>query len=389
VNAVKVSGTNRANPDRLTDYTAHNIVSCREDPLSFPSGNNRPTPKKNLWAYVLWSCLGLLGGHRFYLWRFRTGAAFPCLMILVLLLPEPWGAIPVLCLVGWVVIDLFLIPRMVRSCNDINEYYTSFLREEKQPAKPSVAPQAKSAPAAADRVIEPARDHLLTELRPQPQSNKNLANLVAEKTEILSKDFLGSNQYDIEYADADGVITKRTIDVRDVAAKPWAMYITAWCHTKRSERTFRADRILAARQSGRTSPIHDIEQHFYAYVPEEDLPDPDHDAVMSRVQSGLDVLVWIAMADREITVDEEAILMEFIEERNVLAGAKFADAPWSKNKASILISTLRPTFNTAMGALGKISKTGRQYTLLKRYAHQIADTGGQLAQNRMRKLFRD
>jgi len=356
------------------------------------SDNSHPNPKQKLWAYVLWVCLGCFGGHRFYLWRFRTGAVFPCLIILVFLLPEPWGAIPALCLVGWAVVDLFLIPRMVRSCNDANWYYTSFLRGEKQPTTPSVAVQTESAPASADRAIKAVLDNVTSEPPSLSQSYKPPANRISEKADVSARrpeNIFASKQYDIEYADFDGVITKRIIDVRDVSAKPWPIYITAWCHTRRSERTFRADRILSARHTGCATPIHDVEQHFYAYIPEQELPDPEHDAVMSRVQRGLGVLVWIAMADREITVDEEAILMDFIEERNGLGGAKFAAVPWSRNKASVLVSTLRPTFNSAAGALGKISQTGREYALLRRYAHQLADAGGQSAQHRMKQLFRN
>jgi len=311
-------------------------------------------------------------------------------MILGPSLPESLGAILRAFLVVWVLLDLLLIPGMVESCNRSPLMQPPMVQPpiDRKHAQPQAARASAFGEVEDEDQVMPPPVPAMSVLE-QSRSNTKPESSTSETTERLFDVLEPSKRYDIEYADVDGVFTSRTIDVREVSIQPWATYITAWCHTRRSERTFRTDRILSARQVGSTTSIRDIEQHFRAYVPEEDLPDPDHDAVMSRVKSDLGILVWIAMADREITVDEEAILMDFIEERNCLAGARFADVPWSKNKASVLIHTLRPTFNTAMGKLGKTSQTGRVYHLLKRYAERLAEEGGQSAQKRVKQLFRE
>lgn len=193
--------------------------------------------------------------------------------------------------------------------------------------------------------------------------------------------------YDIEYTDADGVVTTRTIDVISVSMSAGAVYIRAFCRLRAGERTFRADRILAASRAPAGEPIQGIERHFFLMAPEDARPDPDHDSVMARVRSGLDILIWIARSDREISSDEEEKLLEYVGERNGLAGRKFAEVPWSRTKAAGYIDGARPTFATSIGALAKMSRTGREHALLTKYAGRIAASGGAGAENRRAQLF--
>lgn len=60
-------------------------------------------------AYVLWFFFGLLGAHRFYLGRSKTG-----LIMLLLSL----SVIGLLATVIWFVVDAFLIPGMTEERND-------------------------------------------------------------------------------------------------------------------------------------------------------------------------------------------------------------------------------------------------------------------------------
>lgn len=49
----------------------------------------------------------------------------------------------------------------------------------------------------------------------------------------------------LEYTDADGIETRRTVDVYRTAKKSGNTTITGWCHGRQAERTFRSDRIAA------------------------------------------------------------------------------------------------------------------------------------------------
>ena len=64
-------------------------------------------------AYLLWLFLGGIGAHRFYLGRTGSGFAYVCLFVLTILT----GGIMGIALGAWVLLDLFLIPGMVRTCN--------------------------------------------------------------------------------------------------------------------------------------------------------------------------------------------------------------------------------------------------------------------------------
>lgn len=70
-------------------------------------------------AYFLWALCGLFGGHRFYLEK--TGSA----IVMLLLALTGWftaaifiGLLPLLIVGIWVIIDAFLIPRMVRASKE-------------------------------------------------------------------------------------------------------------------------------------------------------------------------------------------------------------------------------------------------------------------------------
>lgn len=91
-------------------------------------------PGKKLWlAYLLAVPLGCFGAHRFYLGRNRAGAWMLCLWLsgfliawgVAIAMPIParaagWDTAAVLLMVtawAWEVVDLFLLPGMVRQSN--------------------------------------------------------------------------------------------------------------------------------------------------------------------------------------------------------------------------------------------------------------------------------
>jgi WYL domain len=226
--------------------------------------------------------------------------------------------------------------------------------------------------------------------KPQPfrsTSPEKPASVALPRATNLAVPVRDGLDYEIEYADVDGVVTQRSIQLVAVEGTVGATYIRAFCRLRHAERTFRADRILRAR-SPSTGIIDDPETHFFQMLPEDERPDADHAAVMSRVMGGLDVLVWIANADREITMDEKEALLDFISVRNGIAGQKYAAIPWSKAKATLYIEMARPTLATCSTYLGRLSRTGKEYALTKRYAEIVAGFGGAAGAKRYRQLFR-
>jgi TM2 domain-containing membrane protein YozV len=75
-------------------------------------------PKSMFLAYVLWLFLGMLGLHRIYLDRVNSGVTQ--LALGAIGWATVWfiiGIVPLAFLVGWLLVDLFLIPGMVREAN--------------------------------------------------------------------------------------------------------------------------------------------------------------------------------------------------------------------------------------------------------------------------------
>jgi hypothetical protein len=192
--------------------------------------------------------------------------------------------------------------------------------------------------------------------------------------------------YRMEYGDVDGVVTDRLVRVQGAALEYGLGYLRAYCHLRGAQRTFRGDRILALREDGGAMVARPAEAvaQLARLMGEKD---PEHDRVMSRVRGGLNALIWIAQSDRDVTVDEAEILMDFIAARNGLAGAAYATVPWRQDRAAAYIDDARPTFATAMGALAKMSRSGKEFKLMEDFAERLVACGGAGAANRRRQLF--
>jgi WYL domain len=206
------------------------------------------------------------------------------------------------------------------------------------------------------------------------------------KTELPKSD--DERDYDIEYGDVDGVVTNRRIKVLDLEGSAEVVYLRAVCSLRNAERTFRADRILNARSAMTGERFHDPVGHFRSQFVDLHQKDPDHEAVMVRVRGGLNLLIWIAMADREISSDEQEILLEFITARNALAGTRYASVAWNRARAARYIDQSRPTFSVAAGFLAGISKTGREWRMIDEFSIKVAAVGGLSSENRRRQLFK-
>ncbi len=224
--------------------------------------------------------------------------------------------------------------------------------------------------------------------REQPQSRIEVDRRTPPPTKAELPKSDDERDYDIEYGDVDGVVTTRRIKVLDLEGSAEVVYLRAVCSLRNAERTFRADRILSARSAMSGQRIHDPVGHFRSQFVDLHQKDPDHEAVMARVRGGLNLLIWIAMADREISSDEQEILLEFIAARNALAGAKYASIAWNRARAARYIDQSRPTFSVAAGFLAGISKTGREWRMIDEFSIKVAGVGGISSENRRRQLFK-
>lgn len=226
-----------------------------------------------------------------------------------------------------------------------------------------------------------------TEREQQFETRQARSPIVAPPRVVLPRSD-DEREYDIEYGDADGVVSTRRIKVLDLEGSAEVLYLRAMCSLRRADRTFRADRILMAKSAMTGEQLHDPVGHFRSQFVDLHQKDPDHDAVMARVRGGLNILIWIAMADREISSDEQEILLDFIAARNALACIKYGAVPWRRARATRQIDQARPTFAIAAGFLAGISKSGREWRMLDEYSRKVAAVGGTGGENRRQQLFR-
>lgn len=75
---------------------------------------------KEVWiAYILYLIAGMIGGHRYYLGETNTAITMTIMFVVGSILTIVLVGYIVLFILGiWVLIDLFTIPKMVRSANE-------------------------------------------------------------------------------------------------------------------------------------------------------------------------------------------------------------------------------------------------------------------------------
>lgn len=212
-------------------------------------------------------------------------------------------------------------------------------------------------------------------------------DIAAEVTARPALPFDPPNEFVMEYGDIDGVVTTRQIRILSVGGNGKSYYVEAFCRLRNARRTFRADRVLSLRRHDGADIIAAPMVYLLEMLPEVERPDPGHDSVMGRVRPGLDVLIWIARADREISTDEQEVLFAFIAARNGLAGARFADVAWSRPKAAAYIAGARPMLDGCAAAILKMSRTGREAGLLREYADKVAQAGEPKAARRRDQII--
>ena len=177
-------------------------------------------------------------------------------------------------------------------------------------------------------------------------------------------------RYRIEYGDAFGEITTRTIVVLGIAEEPatGAIYLRSFCLLRGADRTFRADRVLRAVRERDGMTVVDPTSHFRALAsgiaggmqwwggrsPEQVTDDAEHARVIARARSGLNGLIWLAAADGEVSEAEIAVMFEWIEFR--AAAARDGRCRWDREAARGWIRNARPTLSDIRAGLGRMGK---------------------------------
>lgn len=101
----------------MTDQPARQGISADAQALMAFESRKKSTGV----TYLLWLFLGGIGVHRFYLGRTGSGIAMIALTVLgwTLLMAAGFGLVFLIPLGIWLLVDLFTIPGMVRSHNNL------------------------------------------------------------------------------------------------------------------------------------------------------------------------------------------------------------------------------------------------------------------------------
>lgn len=182
-----------------------------------------------------------------------------------------------------------------------------------------------------------------------------------------------SLRYAMEYVDFDGVVTNREIAVRAVEKSYDAVYVIAFCQLRNAMRTFRAERIRSLRSMTDGKEIDDPAGHFSTMSITGSDAGRDFSSVMSKARNGLQALVWIANADREMSERELDIMMDFVESRDGM-GRQRPEGDWNRAVARIRIAGMAPTLTEAAGGIARMGFNGRERALVEEAAARLVDT---------------
>lgn len=219
----------------------------------------------------------------------------------------------------------------------------------------------------AARVEGPARSSSYTAHRPPPKP----VHPVDATRPVTAMTF------EVDYVDAQGVPTRRRIEVRSLSEYDGRLYIDAWCHLRRDERSFRSDRIRTMINCQTGEIVTDPRQHLRHAVRRHFEPGADYKSVMAKAMPGLRPLIWIARVDHELSEAEMDVLVDFVRARDALGARGAADRAWNPVVARRWIENARPVRDEALGALGKMRAGGPELGLCRSFAVRLVSAGGE------------
>ncbi|MEM7425091.1 MAG: WYL domain-containing protein [Pseudomonadota bacterium] len=132
---------------------------------------------------------------------------------------------------------------------------------------------------------------------------------------------------EIGYEDADGRGTNRLITCKRMVHSEDGDRLLAFCHTRRSDRTFLLDRILEAAEHATGRRISDIQTFFAPLIDQAGELDDDHGTtreIITQIGDELRILAFIAKADMSLHKAEDELISLFVRQRSESLGAEVA-----------------------------------------------------------------
>lgn len=197
-----------------------------------------------------------------------------------------------------------------------------------------------------------------------------------------------SARFRMTYADVDGVITDRTIQVVDFNH----IYLQAYCELRGDYRTFAVDGILNFAPAAGGQDIPDPVVHLATVTFPPVVPGKDFRSVMTRAKLGLTVLAWIALGDRRLSEREIELLLSYVDERATINTNRLIDPDWNRSLARERIAEMAPSYTEAIGALARIRAGSPEREIVRRTADRIITSDGApepKAAARMAKIFNE
>lgn len=132
---------------------------------------------------------------------------------------------------------------------------------------------------------------------------------------------------EIGYVDAEGRRTNRLVTCKRLVHGEDGDRLQAFCHTRRTDRTFLLDRIAEAANHSTGRRIEDIRAFFTPFAEQAGELDEDHGAtrkVLVAVGDELRILAFIAKADETLHQAEDNLISVFVRSRAESLGHEVA-----------------------------------------------------------------
>jgi hypothetical protein len=177
--------------------------------------------------------------------------------------------------------------------------------------------------------------------------------------------------FDVVYRDADGEVSARRIEIASVSQNYGVIYVDAWCHLRRSERTFRPERMIELSSALTGELVASPAETLIQFANRKRVSGSGLDPAIKRAHRGLLSLIWLARADHDVSQAEVEIMLGYIKDRGLLEEADGPAQDWKEWAARHWIDGQRPTFEEALNAKRMMTHSGREESLCAEYAERI------------------
>lgn len=158
----------------------------------------------------------------------------------------------------------------------------------------------------------------------------------------------------IDYEDATGRRTQRTVDVRQCGPYLDCSLLIAHCRLRNATRTFRTDRILRCIDEETGEIVSDVQSYLRNRY--EASPEFARDKLFDEEYDTLRILLYVGKADGQLRAAERAIIRDTC--RVLAADSRITDDLIDEMFAALDVPTIH-AFKLAVGRLSKAPSAGR------------------------------